>query len=558
MSLQVLTPEQKKQFEAIQALLQACLSLIEKSSDPDAMRIVRERLIGLQSAALFVIVGEVKSGKSSFVNALLGENICEVAPDPCTAVIQELVYGEERTGKNLGDKWERVTLPKEVLKEITIVDTPGTNSIIQNHQTITEKYIPLSDLVIFVFPAKNPHTGSSWEFLSLIRKDWHRKMVFVLQQSDLASPEELDINRERVLQYARERNVQKPMVFCVSAKWETEGGGDSGFEEFRNYLRSVIQSGEVWKMKVDGTRDTVVKIVENLITNIKSEQAAIADDRVFYDNLLDKVRSRRNKAAALRRLAVDSLCVSYDRLASKLEQSFTDGLGLATILRRTIPFVRDKNVKTWLKDIQIDFEKISKEEIEIESQRVSKDLSDEMQSMFSELSDAIVYRQNVAVKSFTLKDPDRYEILARLQQQLKDLRISDITGEKGIQSSNLGKLSLAGGGITALGAVIAFATNMVIFDITGGILAIIGAGMVAVTLVWKRSAIIRQFKEKMQKSRDEFRERLDTEITRMFEKIFMELENRLNEPISKLDEKAKRLGPLLEEGQKVMEMTEKI
>ena len=68
--------------------------------------------------------------------------------------IQELVYGVERRALNLGEAWQRVSLPKEVLREITMVDTPGTNSIIKDHQTITENYIPQSDLVVFVFPRR--------------------------------------------------------------------------------------------------------------------------------------------------------------------------------------------------------------------------------------------------------------------------------------------------------------------------------------------------------------------------------------------------------------------
>jgi ribosome biogenesis GTPase A len=199
-------------------LLQQCLSLTDQCAEKEASAILRDRLDLLQSAALFVIVGEVKSGKSSFINALLGEDVCEVAPDPCTAGIQELVYGEEPSRTVLGEHWERLRLPKPVLKDITIVDTPGTNSIIRNHHTITENYIPKSDLVVFVFPAKNPHTATAWELLSLVRKDWHRKTVFVLQQADLASQQELSVNRERVKQYAHERNVQNPVLFVVSAK----------------------------------------------------------------------------------------------------------------------------------------------------------------------------------------------------------------------------------------------------------------------------------------------------------------------------------------------------
>src|SRR5690554_5472862 len=246
MNHQILSEKQQEQYDALRELLQSCLILTERTSNTQASEILKERLTHLQSAALLVIVGEVKSGKSSFVNALLGEEVCEVAPDPCTAGIQELVYGDERTITNLGENWERLTLPKEVLRNITIVDTPGTNSIIKKHQAITEKYIPQSDIVLFVFPAKNPHTGSAWDFLSLVRKDWYRKMVFILQQSDLASSHELAINKERVAQYARERNVQNPVVFTVSAKLEEEGHPESGFNEFRQFLSQAIQTGEVW------------------------------------------------------------------------------------------------------------------------------------------------------------------------------------------------------------------------------------------------------------------------------------------------------------------------
>ena len=111
MTQPVLSPELKTQYDSMREILQRCLLLAEKCADIEASGIIRDRLMHLQSAALFVIVGEVKSGKSSFVNALLGEDVCEVAPDPCTVVIQELVYGEQRTKTNLGDHWERVTLP---------------------------------------------------------------------------------------------------------------------------------------------------------------------------------------------------------------------------------------------------------------------------------------------------------------------------------------------------------------------------------------------------------------------------------------------------------------
>ena len=550
---QLLGADMTKRFESMRDLLISCLMLTEKCADTEGTRIINERLSGLQSAALFVIVGEVKSGKSSFVNALLGEDICDVAPDPCTACIQELVYGDERARFDLGTQWERITLPKDVLREITIVDTPGTNSVIRNHQTITEKYIPQSDLVVFVFPAKNPHTGTSWDLLALIRKDWHRKTVFVLQQSDLATQRELEINKERVQQYARERNVQDPVVFTVSAKREQEGASDSGFAEFREFLRKTVETGEVWRMKVDGARETVRQIADMLMIRLNADQNGIREDRRFYENLMSRVNARREKALSLKRLAVDSMCVSYDRLASGLEEDFAEGLSVGTVLRRAIPVLRDKDVGTWIKELQAGFEVKSKAEIENESLRVSKDISDEMISMFTELTEAIAYRRNDVRAGISVKDTDRVEILSRLQRQLQELRVADIVSDKGLQGSDIGKLSLAGGGIAAFGAVIALATKMVIFDVTGGVLALVGAGLIAVTLIWKRTSLLSQVKEKLQKSRDEFRDRLDKEITRIFESLFFEIEHRLGEPLLQLDEKLGQITALIEEAARIKE-----
>lgn len=166
----VISPELKQKYDVLRDIIQQCLSLTDKCSDTASSQILRDRLALLQSAALFVVIGEIKAGKSSFINALLGEDVCEVAPDPCTAGIQELVFGEELTKTILGDCWERVRLPKDVLQDITIVDTPGTNSIIRNHQTITENYIPRSDLLFLCSRPKTPIPARRGSFFLLFKR----------------------------------------------------------------------------------------------------------------------------------------------------------------------------------------------------------------------------------------------------------------------------------------------------------------------------------------------------------------------------------------------------
>src|ERR1043165_1625622 len=121
-SARVLSPELKQQFETLRSLLQRSLWLAERCADIEASQILRARLENLHAAALLVVVGEVKAGKSSFINALLREDVCEVAPGPCTVRIQELVYGAERRIETLGDSWQRIVLPKEVLREISMAE----------------------------------------------------------------------------------------------------------------------------------------------------------------------------------------------------------------------------------------------------------------------------------------------------------------------------------------------------------------------------------------------------------------------------------------------------
>jgi ribosome biogenesis GTPase A len=559
----ILGPKLQAKFDAVKQLLLRVSALAEQCGENQAKSTLLERLKTLDAAALFVIVGEVKSGKSSFINALLGDNICEVAPDPCTAVIQEIVYGKDAQRVTLGDHWERVYLESEVLKSISIVDTPGTNSIIKDHETITEQYIPQSDVVIFVFPAKNPYTKTAWDLLSLIRHEWHRKTVFVLQQSDLASKKELDTNIKKVEQYAREHNVQNPIVFAVSANREREGSPDSGFSEFRDYLRKTIETGDVWQIKMEGAKATIQKIAAQLLAQQTEIHAALLSDKAFIETLRAKVASRREKVNSLRKSVVDSMCLTYERLANTLKQDFSNGLKVSTVLSRSIPLplIRDKDMKQWLADLQKSFEYRAKAEIEQEARRVSKDLYAEIDNLFQSLCQSIESHKSAIVSSDLPSTQNRtvtLEILDGLRRKLDDLRISDLFASQSISALNLERLTMAGSGITAIGTVMALATKLVLLDITGGILAATGLMIVAGTLVWKRGAILSEFQQKIEESKGEFRERLNAEIEKLFAHIFLELEHRLSEPLKEIDLKINAVKPRIEEAELCKSLAEDI
>ena len=192
---------------------------------------------------MFVIVGEVKAGKSSFVNALLGtgKEICKVAPQPMTDTIQQILWGEKEEIISVNEYLKKIYQPLDILKEIAIVDTPGTNAIIKYHQKITEDFIPASDMIVFVFEAKNPYRQSAWEFFDYINEEWRRKIIFVLQQKDLMEPDDLVININGVHENAIKKGIENPNVFAVSAKMELEGYDKlSGFKAIRAYIEENI------------------------------------------------------------------------------------------------------------------------------------------------------------------------------------------------------------------------------------------------------------------------------------------------------------------------------
>jgi len=166
-----------KDFKSdVSSVIQSLFSLTTKVKNETLVTTVRDILERINDPFMFVIVGEVKSGKSSFVNALLatGEEVCKVAPDPCTDTIQQIVYGESAEETMISPYLKQIKQPVEILKQIAIVDTPGTNTISEHHQEITERFIPSSDLIVFVFEAKNPYRQSAWDFLYLLK--WLKKV----------------------------------------------------------------------------------------------------------------------------------------------------------------------------------------------------------------------------------------------------------------------------------------------------------------------------------------------------------------------------------------------
>lgn len=138
---------------------------------------------------LLVVVGEFNSGKSSFINALLGEKLLKAGVTPTTTEINILRFDQKSENTLINPNFHLITAPVELLQEISIVDTPGTNAIIREHEEITTRFIPQSDLVLFVTSSDRPFTESERSFLEKIR-NWGKKLVVVINKIDILESED--------------------------------------------------------------------------------------------------------------------------------------------------------------------------------------------------------------------------------------------------------------------------------------------------------------------------------------------------------------------------------
>ena len=151
---------------------------MRRDSDPADRKALADSIGQLDELFLLVVAGEFNSGKSAFINALLGEALQEEGVTPTTDRIYWLKYGEggEKIPTERG-VWIR-RAPVDLLQKISIVDTPGTNAIMREHEALTAEFIPRSDLVLFITSADRPFTESERNFLAQI-KEWGKKIVLV-------------------------------------------------------------------------------------------------------------------------------------------------------------------------------------------------------------------------------------------------------------------------------------------------------------------------------------------------------------------------------------------
>lgn len=265
---------------------------------PGDQRTLDEAIVHLDELFLLVVAGEFNSGKSSFINALIGETVLREGVTPTTDRINILKYGPEPTERLREEFVLEILYPAEMLREINIVDTPGTNAVIRRHEELTRDFIPRSDLVLFVTSADRPFTESERAFLEQIR-EWGKKVVLVINKVDILQPAEI----ETVVQFVRDNAMpllgRQPEVFPLSARLAgqsksssagSDGAADarwesSRFEVIERYITDTLDEDERIRLKLLNPLGVAQSLTTKYKTAVDERLGLLREDFVTIDNI---------------------------------------------------------------------------------------------------------------------------------------------------------------------------------------------------------------------------------------------------------------------------------
>ena len=280
--------------EARQSLLAAQRRLLDGldvwaatlGTDPTLRRALADSRAQLDEGFLLVVVGEWNAGKSAFINALLGQPLLEEGVTPTTTRITLLCYGPAEARPPGADGVERLAAPLEPLRGITIVDTPGTNAVLREHEALTREFVPRADLVLFVSSADRAYTESERAFLEALRA-WGKKVVLVLNKTDLL---ETEADTARVVDFVRRQAGLtlgcEPELFPLSARraLRARQSGDeaalqaSGLPAFEARVTARLDEAERFRLKLLNPAGVARRVCEQTGGLVGSRLELLAED----------------------------------------------------------------------------------------------------------------------------------------------------------------------------------------------------------------------------------------------------------------------------------------
>jgi small GTP-binding protein len=499
----------------------------------------------LNDLFLLVIVGEFNAGKSAFINALIGAEVMPEGVTPTTSVINLLRHGEVQSETMLPEGIIQRTFPAPFLEEITIVDTPGTNAIIREHETLTQRFVPRSDIVLFVTSADRPFTESEREFMADIR-EWGKKIVVILNKIDLLRDE---AGRQEVVAFVQE-NIDRllgfrPEVFPVSSllAQQAKDTGErnpqerdrlweaSSFEALETYIVETLDEEGRIRLKLLNPLGIAEHLTSRYLKAANDRLAVLADDLTTIENIerqLELYADDMRRQFAYHLTRIENI---IHRMNARGDEFFEDTIRLGRIFDLMRPErIREEFERKVVGDTERAIDTSIDELIDwmveqdlrvweavneyIDRRRLNK-YADEL---IGEVGGQFRYDRRAMLESVSRRaqeEVDRYDADAHA----KELSLSVRNAVAGV--------AVAEAGAVGLGALVVAAASTAAVDVTGILAASIIAGVGLFILPNKRRTARKDFHERSAEletrlvavMRDQFDHELERSIARIKDAI---------------------------------------
>ena len=507
------------------AKIQHALTNLELSKE--SLQSLQKAILQLDELFLIVVAGEFNAGKSALLNALLGEKALLEGATPTTSRVTLVKWGQQPAEQIVDEAFAIYTYPLPILKELNIVDTPGTNAVIRKHERLTDEFVPRSDLVLFITSADRPMTESERQFLERIL-NWGKKVVFILNKIDIFDDSaSLGEVQAFVIKHASALLGDAPDLFPVSAKLaqraQEEPDPVKGDE-----LRAASQL-DALESDINATLDDLTRLRLKFTNPLGVAKKLIAQTAETIQSQSDILKEDKDTVAAL-----DTAITAYEReLESELAPRLAEGENiLYKIENRGVDFFDNKlrltNIQELVRGdkVRAQFEKEvlveMPQQIEDQVQRlidwlVQKDLHEWQQVMSYLQRRQAQVSDHLVGESYGPQETRRRELIDTVGKTVQTIvETYDHQREPSKLATDVeaavAQMALLEAGAVGLGALVTFAVLSSAVDITGtlaaGTMAILGFFVIP----FKRKQAKDDFKEKMTTLRSKLINSLTTQF----------------------------------------------
>jgi small GTP-binding protein len=488
---------------------------------------------------LFVVVGEVKSGKSSLLNALFGNEFAKVDVLPATDRVYIFRYGSEEKSTDVSSKLTERYLPIPFLRDFNVVDTPGTNTMVKEHQMVAEDFMPRADIVLFVFSVANPWTQSNWEFLDFLQKTWLKNVIFVLQQIDLREPTEIDVIHRHLQDTAMRRLGFVPPIFSVSARkallarttgldkerlWE-----ESAFAGLEEQISFIVTESSTRMLKLRSTFQAARVALEDLNREIRGFLDKILADGAVLDRLDALLQTRREQMLRQVTALVREVEGAYDERTKErttlLRQELTWWRSFQLIWRRSIGYDElHAKVETRLRQL-----------LQPQMQQAVSKLEIDLRGLWPQMQDLLENQLSADLQKQARQSvPDFAGQRRALSESIQAAFIDIVDGET-LQERLARSYSQTAISLRVVLAIIAIAGVAGIFlqarNVTAAIAASIVAGIGTLVGVFlasnHRRQVLDEYERQLSPKRTEFSRILEKEFSKAIDAFCAEMAKRL-------------------------------